>query len=33
MIGTPTLDVTGQLSDGPELEIMRQGRYTAAILA
>ena len=33
MIGTPTLDVTGQLSDGSELEIMRQGRYTAAVLA
>jgi aminopeptidase len=33
MIGTATLDVTGHLSDGSELEIMRQGRYTSAVLA
>ncbi len=33
MIGTATLDVTGHLSDGGELEIMRQGRYTPAVLA
>jgi aminopeptidase len=33
MIGTATLDVTGHLSDGSELEIMRKGRYTPAVLA
>ena len=33
MIGTPTLDVTGHLSDGTELAIMRAGRYTPAMLA
>jgi leucyl aminopeptidase (aminopeptidase T) len=32
MIGTATLDVTGHLSDGAELAIMRQGRYTPAML-
>ncbi len=32
MIGTATLDVTGYLSDGTELAIMRQGRYTPDIL-
>ncbi len=32
MIGTATLDVTGHLSDGTELAIMRQGRYTPAVL-
>ena len=32
MIGTATLDVTGRLSDGAELAIMRQGRYTPAVL-
>ena len=31
MIGTGTLDVTGHLSDGTELAIMRQGRYTPAV--
>lgn len=33
MIGTATLDVTGKLSDGSELEIMRQGRYTPTVMA
>ena len=33
MIGTATLDVTGHLSDGSELAIMREGRYTPAVLA
>lgn len=33
MIGTATLDVTGQLNDGTELEIMREGRYTPAVLS
>ena len=33
MIGTATLDVTGHLSDGSELEIMREGRYSPAVLA
>lgn len=33
MIGTATLDVTGHLSDGSKLAIMRQGRYTSAMLA
>ncbi len=33
MIGTATLNVTGHLSDGSELEIMRKGRYTPAVLA
>ena len=32
MIGTATLDVTGHLSDGAEFAIMRQGRYTPAML-
>ena len=32
MIGTATLDVTGHLSDGTELAIMREGRYTPAVL-
>ena len=32
MIGTATLDVTGHLSDGSEMAIMRQGRYTPAML-
>ena len=33
MIGTATLNVTGHLSDGSELEIMRKGRYTPPVLA
>lgn len=33
MIGTATLDVTGHLSDGTELAIMREGRYTSDVLA
>ena len=33
MIGTSTLDVTGQLSDGTEFAIMREGRYTPDVLA
>ena len=33
MIGTATLDVTGHLSDGSEFEIMREGRYSPALLA
>ncbi len=33
MIGTATLDVTGHLSDGSKLAIMREGRYTPAVLA
>ena len=33
MIGTATLNVTGHLSDGSELEIMRKGRYTPTVLA
>ena len=33
MIGTATLDVTGQLNDGTELAIMREGRYTPDVLA
>ena len=33
MIGTATLDVTGQLEDGTELAIMREGRYTPDVLA
>ena len=33
MIGTATLDVTGQLADGGKLEIMRGGRYTPDVLA
>ncbi len=32
MIGTPTLNVTGHLSDGAELAIMRAGRYTPALM-
>lgn len=32
MIGTPTLNVTGHLSDGTELAIMREGRYTPALV-
>ena len=33
MIGTATLDVTGHLSDGTELVIMREGRYTSDVVA
>ncbi len=33
MIGTATLDVTGQLSNGTDLAIMREGRYTSDVLA
>ena len=32
MIGSATLDVTGHLADGSELPIIRQGRYTSAML-